>query len=104
LETKYRDSYTCALLPISVLSVVSKIVIFRQFTMHLNSREFINQKQSGFRVVHSCTTALLEITEDVRTTAKVRDQYFAADGFDSVTHDLLLLKIVGADTLSNVLG
>jgi hypothetical protein len=72
--------------------------------MHSNSREIIHQKQSGFRVVHSCTTVLLEITEDVRTAVKVRDHYFAADGFDSVTHDLLLLKIVGADTLSNVLG
>jgi hypothetical protein len=38
--------------PIILLSVVSNIVemvIFRQFTMYLNSREFFDQKQSGFR-------------------------------------------------------
>jgi uncharacterized protein involved in cysteine biosynthesis len=53
--------------PTSLLSVVSKIVekvIFRQFTLHLNSREFFDQKQSEFRTGYSCTTALLEITED----------------------------------------
>jgi hypothetical protein len=46
-------------------------VIFRQFTIYLNSREFFDQKQSGFRAGHSYTTALLEITEDVRTAAEV---------------------------------
>jgi hypothetical protein len=39
--------------------------------MYLSSREFFDQKQSGFRVGDSCTTALLEITEDVRTDAEV---------------------------------
>jgi uncharacterized protein involved in cysteine biosynthesis len=61
--------------PISFLSVVSKIVekvIFRQFTIYLNSRGFFDQKQSGFRMGHSCTIALLEITEDVRNAAEVR--------------------------------
>jgi hypothetical protein len=60
--------------PISPFSVVSKTeekVIFRQFMIYLNSREFFDQKQSGFRAGHSCTTALLEIIEDVRTAAEV---------------------------------
>jgi retron-type reverse transcriptase len=97
--------------PISLLPVVSKIVekvIFRQFTMYLNSREFIDQKQSGFRTGHSCTTALLEITEDVRTAAEVGMMTILllldfSKAFDSVRHELLLPKIAGADTSSSVL-
>jgi uncharacterized protein involved in cysteine biosynthesis len=60
--------------PISFLSVMSKIVekvIFRLFTIYLNTRGFFDQKQSGFRTGHSCTIALLEITEDVRNAAEV---------------------------------
>jgi hypothetical protein len=46
-------------------------VIFCQFTMYSISLEFFDQKQLGFRAGHSCTTALFEITEDVRTAAEV---------------------------------
>jgi hypothetical protein len=86
--------------PISLLSVVSKIVekvIFCQFTMYLNFREFFDQKQSGFRVGHICTTALLEITEDVRTAAEVGMMNILLllaflKAFDSMRHELLLPK------------
>jgi hypothetical protein len=90
---------------------VSKIVekvISPQFTMYLNSREFFDQKQSGFRTSHSCTTALLEITEDVCTAAQVGMMTFLllldfSKAFDSVRHELLLPKIAGVETSSNVL-
>jgi hypothetical protein len=91
--------------------VVSKIVekvISPQFTMYLNSRECFDQKQSGFRTSHSCTTALLEITEDVCTAAQVGMMTFLllldfSKAFDSVRHELLLPKIAGVETSSNVL-
>jgi hypothetical protein len=94
--------------PISLLSVVSKIVkkvIFRQFTMYLNSREFFDQKQSGFRVGHSCTSGPLEITKDVctATEAGMMTIQLLLDfpkAFDSMRHDLL---IAGAETSSIVL-
>jgi hypothetical protein len=97
--------------PISLLSEVSKIlekVIFHQFTIYLNSREYFVQKESGFRAGHSCTTALLEITKDVRTVAEVRMLTILllldfSKAFDSVRHNLLLPKIAGAETSSNVL-
>jgi hypothetical protein len=93
--------------------VVSKNVekvIFPQFTMPLNSREFFDQKQSGFRAGYNSTTALLEITEDVRTAAKVGMITILllldfSKAFDSVRHDLIIAnKIAGAETSSNVLG
>jgi hypothetical protein len=96
--------------PISLLSVVSKIVervIFRQITMYLNLREFFDRNHSGFRVGHSCTTALLEITEDVRTAADVGMMTILllmdfSKAFDSVRHELLLPNI-DLETSSNVL-
>jgi hypothetical protein len=50
-----------------------------------------------------CTTALLEITEDVRTAAEVGMMTILlllafSKAFDSVRHELLLPKIAGADT------
>jgi hypothetical protein len=55
---------------------------------------------------HSCTTALLEITEDVRTAAEVGIITILllldfSKEFDSVRHELP--KIVGAETSSGVL-
>jgi hypothetical protein len=55
--------------PISLLSVASKIlekVIFRQFNMYLNSRGLFDQRQSGFRAGHSCTTDLLHTEKKVQ--------------------------------------
>jgi hypothetical protein len=77
--------------------------------MHLNSREFFDQKQSGFRAGLSCTTALLEITEDVCIAAKVGMMTILllldfSKAIESMRHDLLLPQIAGADTSSNVLN
>jgi hypothetical protein len=76
--------------------------------MYLNSRELFDQKQSGFRAGHSCSTALLEITQDVRNAAEVGMMTVLllldfSMTFDSVRHELLLpnssvLVIAGVET------
>jgi hypothetical protein len=80
-----------------LLSNIVKKVIFREYTMYLNSCEFFDQKQSWFRGI----TALLEITEDVGYVAEVGMMTILlllnfSKAFDSVRHDLLLLKIAVA--------
>jgi hypothetical protein len=85
--------------PISLLSVVvedrGEGDFSSVYTMYLNSREFFDQRQSGFRAGHSCMTALLEITQDVRTAAEVGMTTILllldfSKAFDSVRHDRLL--------------
>lgn len=54
--------------PISILSILSKIlerIMCLQITDHLNQNNLFLASQSGFRKGYSCTTALLNVTDEI---------------------------------------
>lgn len=84
--------------PISILPVLSKLlekIIHTQIKMHLDEYDILPEQQSGFRPNHSCTTALLEVTDDIvsacdnkKLTVLTLIDYSKA--FDRINHRLLL--------------
>lgn len=91
--------------PISVLPLIAKIM---EKCMEIQLKKFVNDNnilpaiQSGFRSGHSCSTALLKVSDDILTardkgmgTILVLLDYSKA--FDRVNHQLLLaiLKYLG---------
>lgn len=91
--------------PISILPTLSKVLekaIENQMLEHLNKNNIIQATQSGFRSGHSCTTALLKITDDVleafdkgKLTLLILLDYSKA--FDTLNHNILnaVLHFIG---------
>lgn len=91
--------------PISLLSVLSKMVeriMEKQLRGHLETNDILPSMQSGFRPLHSCATAMLDVTDDIvkaadrgKVTLLVLLDYSKA--FDTVSHKLLIaiLKFFG---------
>ena len=74
----------------------------RQFTNYLEKNNLISDHQSGFRKKHSCTTAILKLTEDLHKSISngkcvILVLLDFSNAFGSVDHDRLLqvLKSVG---------
>jgi hypothetical protein len=96
--------------PISVLSAVSKIferIVYDQLQAYLNENGLIYDKQSGFRPVHSTTSALLNATTEWLSNmdkGQLNSVVFIdlAKAFDAVDHEILLskLQIYGVDSMS----
>ncbi|CAG9135534.1 unnamed protein product [Plutella xylostella] len=88
--------------PISILPFLSKVlesIVHRQLTAFLCNGGLLNPYQSGFRAGHSTTTALLKVTEDIRSgmenrmiTVLVLIDF--SNAFNAVDHDLLLAVLV----------
>lgn len=84
--------------PVSILPTLSKIlerVVYLQLTEHLNKYNILPAHQSGFRRAHSCTTALLKVSDDIleatdcnKITALVLLDFTKA--FDTLQHSLLV--------------
>lgn len=91
--------------PVSIICVMAKVfekIVHQQVSEYLNQFNIINHCQSGFLKGNSTTTALIQVTDDIREAI---DQRFLtllilfdfSKAFDRVQHDLLLakLKILG---------
>ncbi|XP_030759775.1 uncharacterized protein LOC115885127 [Sitophilus oryzae] len=91
--------------PVSILPVLSKIlenVIKIQLVNHIENNNILPDTQSGFRVGHSCTTALLNVTDHIfrsinedKFTLLVLLDYSKA--FDALNHKALtkILEHIG---------
>ena len=90
-KTNYR--------PVSVLTSLSKIFERVQHDQTLVfSKSVLSDRLSGFLKGHSCTTALLKMTEDFRATLDNKEHCAAiavdlSKAFDSVSHSLLRSKL-----------
>lgn len=103
-KTKNPDSLK-ELRPISILPTLSKVaekILFWQIKSHCDMYSSIPVNQSGFRSAHSCSTALLKITDDILQatdnnllTVLVLLDYSKA--FDRLNHDLLLAVLKNID-------
>lgn len=84
--------------PISILPFLSKLiesVTHKQITQYLLNENLFNSVQSGFRVGHSTTTALLKVTEDIRNAMEDSQVTILvlidfSNAFNAVDHELLL--------------
>ncbi len=87
--------------PISNLPFIGKIIekiVFNQLNNYLNSNEYLDNFQSGFRVHHSTETALIKIINDIcfnsdsgKISVLVLLDLSAA--FDTVDHNILLERL-----------
>ena len=87
--------------PIAVLPVVSRLserIVFNQLYQHLNTNDLLAPSQSGFRTLHSTTTALLKCTDDWYSGLVV-GKYVGVifvdlkKVFDTVDHQILIQKL-----------
>lgn len=87
--------------PISILPFLSKViesVVHKQVTEYLTNGDLLNPFQSGFRVGHSTATALLKVTEDIRSAMEQSQVTVLvlidfSNAFNVVDHDLLLATL-----------
>lgn len=87
--------------PISILPCLSKVlekVIAKQICSHLHQQSLLYPLQSGFRAGHSCSTAMVNVLNDIRI--KFDEGYVTllclldfSKAFDTVNHELLCWKL-----------
>lgn len=87
--------------PLSILPVLSKVlerVMVEQLNNHVENNNILPKYQSGFRAGYSCSTALLNIVDDIlcahdknMVTAVVLLDFSKA--FDTINHQLLFSKL-----------
>lgn len=87
--------------PISILPCLSKVlekIIAKQILRHLSLNLLLSPFQSGFRPNHSCSTAMVNVLEDIR---QVYDKGYVtllclldfSKAFDKVNHKILCWKL-----------
>ncbi len=87
--------------PISNLPFIGKIIekiVFNQLNNYLNSNEYLDNFQSGFRVHHSTETALIKIINDIHFNSdsgkiSVLVLLDLSAAFDTVDHNILLERL-----------
>lgn len=87
--------------PIAILPYMSKAlerIMHDQINTYLRRFKLLNEKQSGFRQKHSCITALIDVTEDIRDAIDGRNVSFLvlldhSKAFDTVNHNILCSKL-----------
>lgn len=86
--------------PIALLCFISKALerlVHIQLENHINTQDLYDEFQSGFRAAHSTQTALLKLTDDIRTgidrrLVTILLLFDFSKAFDSVCHLKLLEK------------
>jgi len=87
--------------PIAVLPVFSKAIesiMHNQITAYLEKHSLLSDRQSGFRPSRSCTTALLDVTEDIRENIEANKVTFLllldhSKAFETVDFIIMITKL-----------
>lgn len=87
--------------PISILPFLSKVferLLHCQMNAYIKGSGLQTDRQSGFRSQHSCVTALIDVSEDIRGYIDNGDVCFLvlldhSKAFDSVDHNILRMKL-----------
>lgn len=93
LPSDYKD-----LRPISILPCLSKVlekIMAIQIRQYVNQHTILPETQSGFRPGYSCSTALLNITDDIFTAIDNNELSLVimldySKAFDTIGHDILI--------------
>ena len=90
--------------PIALLSFLSKVlekIVHDQISDYLDSKKIFDPRQASFRQHHSMQTALLRLTEDIRTGIDNDKQYLTflllfdfSKAFDTISPSKLLRKLI----------
>ena len=88
--------------PIAILSYLSKvfeIVMYRQINEFFIRSKFFTDKQSGYRSKRNCTTALIDVVEDIREKVDNSEIAFLllldhSKAFDTIDHKTLCHKLI----------
>ena len=97
--------------PISVLPFVSKVfekIVYHQLYHYLQENRLLNTYQSGFRSMHSTTTALLETTNNwsINIDNGLLNGVLFIDlkkAFDTIDHEIILRKLANYGVDPNAL-
>lgn len=87
--------------PIAILPYFSKVMeklMHVQMVLHLNQYDLLSKHQSGFRPKHSCTTALIDVAEELRSHVDegklgILVLLDHSKAFDTVDHRILCSKL-----------
>lgn len=87
--------------PIAILPFLSKVmekILYRQMLNYLSSHKLLTSKQSGFTKGKSCTTSLIDVSEDIRSKLDENMVTFLvlldhSKAFDAVNRRILLKKL-----------
>lgn len=101
LKKKATSNSPAEYRPIAILPYLSKVLeksIHHQMSTHLQRNNLLCPHQSGFRQYHSCTSALLKVTDDIRAAIDKDHLTFLtlldfSKAFDTVNHGLLVTKL-----------
>lgn len=92
---------------VNVLAKIISIISNTQLTNYVEKNNMLNEHQSGFRKFHSCTTAVLDLSEEIYGAISSNKCIFIvlvdfANAFPSVNHSILikLLESLGLDSIS----
>ena len=97
--------------PISILPFLSKIfekLIHHQLSHYFSTNSLLSPFQSGFRIGHSTTTALVKVTDDIRwgmdnKKCTILTLLDFSNAFNNVDHDILLRLLYSFNISPSVL-
>jgi len=87
--------------PIAILPYLSKafeILLYRQMYNFFVANSLLTNRQSGFRPKRSCTTAVLDVSEDIRKNSDAKKPTFlilldCTKAFESIDHVIFCYKL-----------